>query len=141
MQKIGIYFLGARRLQLLRCHLLQLSRAKYKNYHFYLLCNEVKQEHVDLMKQYLPDGSFSAIVGFDLNNDYMHKINFAINQEHIFSIKMDEDCLMLSESWDRFFSLIEGMTEKDLFCTGAISNGIPSCDFFINNFIPEAKLS
>lgn len=139
MKKIGIYFLGARRLQLLNCHLLQLSRAKYKDYHFYLLCNEVKQEHVDLMKKYLPEGSFSAVIGFDKNNDYMSKIQFAISREHPFSIKMDEDCLMLSESWDRFFSLVENMTEKDLFCTGAISNGIPSCDFFINNFIPEAK--
>jgi len=69
----------------------------------------------------------------------MEKVNFALNRNHEFSIKMDEDCFMLSSSWDRFFSLIENMTNKDLFCSGAISNGIPSCDMFIRNFIPQAS--
>ncbi len=136
-EKVGIYFLGIRRLDLLRCHLPQLAGSKYDDFHFYLLSNQVEQQHIELVQKYLPNRA-TIVSGFDTNNDYMAKIHFAISQPHQYSIKMDEDCILLSKSWDRFFALIDGMTDKDLFCTGAISNGIPGCDFFIKNFVPEA---
>lgn len=138
MEKVAICFLGLRRLDLLKFHLPQLAKCKNRDFHFYLMANQADQSHVDLLKKYLPNQS-TVVSGFDPNNDYMSKIHFAVNQQHPFSIKMDEDCLMLAESWDRFFSLIESMTPDDLFCTGAISNGIPTCDFFVRNFIPEAR--
>jgi hypothetical protein len=137
MEKIGIYFLGHRRLKLLECHLKHISKTKFKNFHFYLLSNNADKDNYFLMKKYLPTNS-SMVINFDEKNDYMSKIKFALDRDHEFSIKMDEDCLLTTESWDRFFSLIESLKNEDLFCTGAISNGIPSCDFFIKNFIPEA---
>ena len=137
MEKIGIFFLGQRRLNFLECHLNQISKTKYKNFHFYVLANDINKDHYLLVKKYLPNNS-SVVSNFDQKNNYMDKIIFAIGRNHPFSIKMDEDCLLTPESWDKFFSLIENMQEEDLFCTGAISNGIPSCDFFIKNFIPNA---
>lgn len=138
MKKVGIYFLGLRRLDLLKCHLPQLAKCKNRDFHFYLMSNQADQSHIDLLNTYLPNQS-SVVSGFDPNNDYLNKVVFAINQPHKYSVKMDEDCILLGESWDRFLSLMDQMTDSDLFCTGAISNGVPGCDFFIKNFIPHAR--
>lgn len=72
----------------------------------------------------------------------MSKIHFAVREEqgiHEFCIKHDEDCFMLSESWDRLFQLADKMEENDLAVTGAISNGIPTTELFIENHTPEIK--
>jgi hypothetical protein len=138
-EKIGIFFLGLRRMQMLKIHLPQLAKTRYKDFHFYCLYNEVGEETISLLKKYLPDRC-TIVTGFDSKFDYMSKIQYALSCGHEYSVKMDEDCFMLAESWDRFFSLIEGMKTDDLFCTGAISNGIPTCDMFVKNFIPSAKV-
>ena len=138
MKKIGIYCLGFRRLDMLRIHLPNLSRCKYTDFQFYLLCNEVREQDVSLMRKYLPN-NHTIVTGFDRGNNYIQKIWFASNQPHDFLVKLDEDCMMTSESWDKFFLLIESMSDEDLVCTGAINNGIPTCDIFIKNFIPEAQ--
>jgi hypothetical protein len=67
------------------------------------------------------------------------KLATAVNQGHEYSVKHDEDSIMTSAGWDRFFSLIESMTDDDVFCTGAISNGIPTTELFIENHIPSAQ--
>jgi hypothetical protein len=67
------------------------------------------------------------------------KIIFALDKNHEFSIKHDEDCFMTTESWDKFFNNIENMESNDLMTTGAISSGIPTVEMFIENHAPEIK--
>lgn len=137
--KIGIACLIHRRPSLLETHLKQLSECKNKNFNFYVYATEKLDEYyINLIKNYLPNNSNIKIFAHHPHN-YMHKITYAVEQDHEFTIKMDEDCVLSSSGWDRFFELIELMHDDDLFCTGAISSGIPTCDLFIKNFIPTFK--
>jgi len=137
--KIGIMCLTTRRMSLMNTHAKQLAKCKYRNFHIYILGDAVPQEIKNLFNEQLPQNS-TVVDGFAPGDgNYMEKIIHGIGREHEFSVKMDEDCILLSDGWDRFFNLIESMTNQDLFCTGAISNGVPTCDFFVNNFIPNSK--
>lgn len=135
--KIGIICLTTRRNALLYTHVKQLSKCKYRNFHIYILGENLTDDIKKFVKTHLPENS-TIIDDFQPGNyNYIQKINYGLNTNHEFSIKMDEDCILLSESWDKFFNTVEKMNENDLFCTGAISNGIPTCDYFIKNFIPN----
>jgi hypothetical protein len=137
--KIGIICLTTRRTSLMNTHAKQLAKCKYTNFHIYVLGDNLNQEVKDLFAKELPNNS-TVVDGFTPGDDnYIRKIFYGIDQNHEFSIKMDEDCILLADGWDKFFKLIESMTDEDLFCTGSISNGVPTCDFFVNNFLPESK--
>jgi hypothetical protein len=139
-EKIGIVCLGLRRLPLMLTHAKQLSKCKYRDFHFYLLADSVPEEIVSCFKQYLPNNS-SVVSGIFpmIGDNYMSKVRYGVDRGHEYSIKMDEDCVLMSDGWDKFFNLIESMTEKDLFCSGVLSNGIPTCDMFIDSFLPKYK--
>jgi hypothetical protein len=139
MKKIGIFCLGARREEFAVAHAYELSKCKYDNYQFYLLGNETDNSIKNALTQIL--GDKVSIYQFDTRNNYnyMMKVIFALDQNHEFSIKHDEDCFMKSESWDKLFSNIENMTSDDLLCTGAISSGIPTVEMFLENHTPEIK--
>jgi len=139
MKKIGIFCLGTRRVEFIIAHAYALSKCKYDDYHFYLLGNETPDPIRDLIKQIL--GDKVSIYEFDSRNNYnyMMKIIFALDKNHEFSIKHDEDCFMTTESWDKFFNNIENMESNDLMTTGAISSGIPTVEMFIENHAPEIK--
>lgn len=139
MKKIGIFCLGARRAEFAVAHAYELSKCKYDNYHFYMLGNETDDSIRNALVNIL--GERVSIYEFDTRNNfnYMMKVLFAIEQNHEYSVKHDEDCFMVSESWDKFFANMENMTEQDLICTGAISSGIPTVEMFIENHAPEIK--
>lgn len=139
MKKIGIFCLGTRRVEFAVAHAYELAKCKYDNFQFYLLGNEMDQSVRDAITSIL--GDRASIYEFDSRNsyNYMMKVVFALNQNHEFSIKHDEDCFMKAESWDKLFSNMENMTSDDLLCTGAISSGIPTVEMFLENHTPEIK--
>lgn len=138
MKKIGIFCLSSRRVEFVVAHAYELSKCKYDNFQFYLLGNgndSVRDTLVNIL------GERVSIYEFDYTSEYnyMMKVVFALNCNHEFSIKHDEDCYMTSASWDKFFANIENMTNDDLLCTGAISSGIPTVEMFLENHTPEIK--
>lgn len=139
MKKIGIFCLGARRENFILAHAHELSKCKYNNFHFYVLCNKLDQLTKEKIEYYLKDKV--SFYYFDPNHmlNYLMKVVFALNQNHEYSVKHDEDCFMVSEAWDRFFQNIENMEENDLITTGAISTGIPTVEFFLQNHTPSIK--
>lgn len=139
MKKIGIFCLGTRRVEFAIAHAYELSKCKYDNYHFYLLGNEMDDSIRNALVSIL--GDRVSIYEFDSRNsyNYMMKVIFALDRNHEFSIKHDEDCFMTTESWDKFFLNMENMKEDDLLSTGAITSGIPTVEMFIENHAPEIK--
>lgn len=132
--KIAVAHLSLRRIPLLKTHIRQLSNCKYKDFHLYVLAESLPHEYRTLVLDNLPNATvIDDFVPSDLN--YISKVEKVISLDHPLSIKFDEDCVLTSEGWDRFFELVESMNPDDLFCTGAISNGIPSCDHYVRNFI------
>jgi hypothetical protein len=139
MKKIGVFCLGTRRPTLWEAHARELSKCEYDNFHFYLLVDDIKEEYAKTIVELLP-GKVTIVSQFPkIATNYLTKLATAVNQGHEYSVKHDEDSIMTSAGWDRFFTLIESMTDSDIFCTGAISNGIPTTELFIENHIPNAK--
>jgi hypothetical protein len=139
MKKIGVFCLGSRRENFILAHAHELSKCKYDNYHFYVLSNGIDSSIREKIESYL--GDKVSFYYFDRSHilNYMMKVVFALNQNHEYSVKHDEDCFMLSESWDRFFYNIESMGENDLLTTGAISSGIPTVEMFLEIHAPSIK--
>lgn len=138
MKKIGIFCLSSRRVEFAVAHAYELAKCKYQNFHFYLLGNgndSVRDHLINIL------GDRVSVYEFDYTSEYnyMMKVIFALNRQHEFSIKHDEDCYMTSTSWDKFFNNIENMTNNDILCTGAISSGIPTVEMFLENHTPDIK--
>jgi hypothetical protein len=139
MKKIGVFCLGARRENFILAHAHELAKCKYDNFHFYVLSNGMDDSIKDKIKSLLLDKVSFYVFDKTHMLNYMMKVVFAINQNHEYSVKHDEDCFMLSESWDKFFNNIESLETNDLLATGAISSGIPTVEFFIENHTPSIK--
>lgn len=139
LKKIGIYCSGSRRPDFFRAHARELKRCKYRNFHFYLLANEISDEYAQELFDLLPNQITIHKFVQPVVSNYMDKILFAINQEHEFAVKHDEDVFLMAEGWDRLFYLAENMTDKDLCVTGVISNGIPTVEMFLEHHAPEIK--
>jgi len=140
MKKIGIISLGSRRPDFYVAHAKQLTKCKNKNFHYYLMANDYTEEQIKQLNNILPPENLTlSKAGPPIVSNYMDKILFGINTNHEFLIKHDEDCFLVSESWDRLFALAETITDDDLCATGVISNGIPTTDLFLQNHTPEIK--
>lgn len=140
MKKIGIFCLtlgsedNRGRLPLILKNLKEIKNCTFNDYHFYILSNNLNKNFIDESYDILKN-NITVVNNFTQDNNYLNKIYFALDKNHEFSIKMDDDTLLIGESWDRFFELVLEMTDDDLFCTGNITSGIPTCDTYISNFL------
>jgi hypothetical protein len=74
-------------------------------------------------------------------NNYLKKINIAINEQSEFSVKLDEDCFINNHVWDFLIENINIMSDDNILTLSPVmSNNIPSCDFFISNFIDDENI-
>ena len=139
--KIGIYCLASVRTrdEIFPTHAKELARCKNQNFHFYLLCNGLSEEMSKELYTILPNNLTIVEFKKPIINNYLDKIMFATDQHHEFSIKHDEDVFMVSESWDRLFSLADTLDDTNLCATGVISNGIPTVELFLENHTPKIK--
>lgn len=140
MNNIAVFCLGHRRPSFFIAHAKELAKCSYKNFHFFLLASAISQEVINEIVSIL--GEKVTIKTFGNSFNYMSKIKDALNtslKQYDFAIKQDEDCFMTSKSWDRFFELSNNFEDNDLMATGALSSGIPTTEFFIENHTPEIK--
>jgi hypothetical protein len=138
MNTIGIYCLGHRRQESFIFHARELAKCKFSNFHFYILSTGISLKIIDQVKKIL--NNRITIIDFQKENqNYLDKIHFAVNNKHTFSVKLDEDCFMTSESWSMFLESHSKMNDDDLLFSGCISNGIPTVDLFLENHAQEIK--
>jgi len=75
------------------------------------------------------------------DSNYMQKIKIATSSTTQYSVKLDEDCFMNNNLWD---FLIENVSVLDrdevLLLSPTMSNNIPSCDYFIEDFITDSEI-
>ena len=78
---------------------------------------------------------------FSGEQNYLEKIKFAINSECEYSIKLDEDCFINNHVWDFIIENIDILNDEDnLLFSPVMSNNIPSCDLFIEDYISDNKI-
>ena len=71
-------------------------------------------------------------------NNYLSKINIAISTDTEYSVKLDEDCFINNYVWDYLIENVDMLNNDDvLTLSPTMSNNIPSCDFFISDFIED----
>lgn len=72
----------------------------------------------------------------NFNTGYIDKIKYASQSESPYSIKLDEDCFFNNYIWDFIIENIHILQDEKILClTTTMSNSIPSCDLFIEDFI------
>jgi hypothetical protein len=73
--------------------------------------------------------------------DYLNKIEFAVKSEHEYSVSMDEDVFISNYLWDYMIENVDILNNDEiLFLSPTISNGIPSVDLFIDDFIDDQNI-
>lgn len=72
------------------------------------------------------------------DNNYLNKIKIAISTDTEYSVKLDEDCFINNYVWDFLIENVDILKNEEILTLSPImSNNIPSCDYFISDFIED----
>lgn len=81
---------------------------------------------------------------FIINNNnlnYLSKIKHAITTDSEYSVKLDEDCFINNFVWDYLIENVDALQDENILTLSPVmSNNIPSCDYFIEDFIDETEV-
>jgi hypothetical protein len=132
---INILLLQYRRRHFLPLMLNIFGGCRFKDFHITLCCIEEEEGSFAGIVEYgkALDLSISTLASPPGNDNYMWKIRKASRMDFSYTVKLDEDIFLSSSTWDEYFNLIiENLDNKEnLLLTPAISNGIPTIDYFI----------
>lgn len=129
------------RMRFLRMSLMFLTKIKDKNKkkikvviyttntHQYDGWVKFKDEHTDI--------KFEII---NVGPDYMTKIGLSIKSKYKYSCSMDDDIMLSNYVWDYMIENVELLdNDENLVLTPVISNGIPSCDYFLEDYCTDEE--
>ena len=75
------------------------------------------------------------------HHNYLNKIRIAISTGTEYSVKLDEDCFINNHVWDFLIENVELLENPDtLTMSPVMSNNIPSCDYFISDYITDENI-
>ena len=75
------------------------------------------------------------------HHNYLNKIRIAISTDTEYSVKLDEDCFINNYVWDYLIENVDMLNNDDvLTLSPTMSNNIPSCDYFIDDFINDENV-
>lgn len=138
---INIVYLAHRRMEYSNLLFLNLSKCKFKDFHITICsmnCAKDRAEAVvkNAIETYNLDASL--FITYETLNNYLDKINYCINQDYEYSIKLDEDIFMGPHAWDYLFNNMSLLNNEDnLIISPALSSGIPTIDLFIKYNLNE----
>ncbi len=73
---------------------------------------------------------------YGADDNYMRKIALAVSQNTPYSMKLDEDCFLNHLTYDYIVENLHILDNPDnLILTPIVTNGIPTTDLFIDNFL------
>lgn len=142
MSKFHINYLALRRPKAMQIfnHFIKRIDDKYKNdLTINILCNHDDRFplYEEYKKELIAAGIKTNTHKFG-NRNYLSKIDWSVEQDCEFSIKWDEDVFMSEHVWNYMFETSDILeSDENLLLAPIISNGIPSCDLFISDFLDE----
>lgn len=128
-----------------------------ENYHeliFYFL-KKIKQKNKDKIKLNILSSTeknwaelckdlgieFEIKNFFNYSTGYLEKIQYASESESPYSVKLDEDCFFNNHIWDFIIENVGILEDEKILCLSTtMSNSIPSCDLFIEDFILKDEI-
>lgn len=140
MKKITINYLSHKRLN-------------FSDLTFYFL-KKIKKENKNIVKINILATSENDWVnkcndlGIDYNihiingvENYLKKIKIATCCDTEYSVKLDEDCFMNNYVWDYLIENVNMLDDDNILTLSpTMSNNIPSCDYFIEDFIIDGDV-
>lgn len=125
------------------------NRFEFSGLFFYFL-NKIKNHNknkikLSILSSMVHDWDLTLLNGIEVDvkvfnngDNYLEKINFALNTECEYSIKIDDDCYINNFIWDYIIENINYLDDdNNLLLSVLLSNTIPSCDKFIEGFITD----
>lgn len=89
--------------------------------------NEIKDLGID---------TYVLIIPEDYQNNYLEKVNFAVQSDTTYSCKLDEDCFISEHTWDYIIENLEVLHDtSNLVLTPIMSNNIPISDLFLEDYL------
>lgn len=90
----------------------------------------------------LLNGISMQVINFPSHGtNYFNKVNHATQTSFKYSIKLDEDCFINNHVWDYIIENIHLLDDPNtLLLSPVMSNNIPSCDMFIEDYITDDKV-
>lgn len=86
------------------------------------------------------DGIELEEVNYPNKNNYLDKVNYSLNTNSKYSIKIDEDCFINNHIWDYIIENIEFLSNDDNYLISPLlSNNVPLTDFFIDSFVENPE--
>lgn len=136
MSKLALNILVHNR-NFLDLHFLLLSKIKSENkekINVNLLCTAAYMPQ----KPEIETGIETNVLQFGGSFNYFDKISWLANQKSEFLSKIDDDIFIMPYALDFIIENIDTLNNNDyVFIQPEISNGIPSVDYFSENFIDE----
>jgi hypothetical protein len=85
------------------------------------------------------DGGIDVFLVNMPNDEYIGKVNIALQTDCEYSCKWDDDCFINRHVWDYMIDNVHILdsNQYSVICP-TFSNGIPSCDFFLNDIASES---
>lgn len=142
IRKTNIVYLPHRRLEFSSSLLSELSRSDKSKFHLSIM---IYGERIDEFKPMLEAAlaygiSASIEVACHTNiRNYIQKAEYATKMPYEYSIKLDEDIFLSHHVFDFMFTKGCELLEdpQNLFCTPALSNGIPSVQNFMDTYLTD----
>lgn len=140
-------------MKLITINYLSHNRLDYSNLTFYFL-SKIKEENKTKIKLNIlatHDNDWvnkCKLLGIDYEikiynsaHNYLIKIKDAISTNTKYSVKLDEDCFINNFLWDYMIENVHILDTNDILTLSPVmSNNIPSCDLFIEDFISDDEI-
>ena len=156
IKKVGIFYLARRRPHAVDIFINLIRKTTNKeNIKIYFLCD--KSDSNNHAEHYSTDRTFfdravnflstygiesECVCLFEAESpiNYLSKIEYALASQHEYCIKMDEDVFLSSKVIDFMIDNCEILNDREnLLLSPVISNGIPTCDFFMQDFLEQEE--
>lgn len=129
------------------------NRLNYSDLTFYFLSKIKKENKLKLKLNILSTYDYEwenkcdklgieyNVIKINSHNNYLEKIKIAVSMDTKYSVKLDEDCFMNNYVWDYLIENVDILNNDDVLTLSPVmSNNIPSCDTFINDYISDKKI-
>jgi hypothetical protein len=137
MKTITINYLSHNRLDYSNLMFYFLSKIKPEN-KLKLKLNVLATHDNDWVNKCDSLGIEYTIHVINAHHNYLNKIRIAISTDTEYSVKLDEDCFINNYVWDYLIENVDILNNDEVLTLApTMSNNIPSCDFFINDFIDD----
>lgn len=142
MKKINIVYLPYRRFNFSDLTFKLFTKCKNQDFHITICgmnhqrgeCNDLKIKANNLGL------SADTLIVTSAEMNYLDKLKTASNMDFEFSFKLDEDIFINPNVWDYMFDNLHLLNdEKNLLISTSLSNGIPSCDWFIKHHFSDKE--